>query len=166
MEDTGKNVIRVMMAEYRIMKAPGRMMTMALGSCLGIVLYDRKAELGALAHVMHPSRNKVKNNNSKGKFVDTAVEVMVSELIKEGGSTDRLTAKIFGGATMFDSKPNCRGVIQIGELNINAAREALAERQIPILSESVGGKRGRTIVFDLTDGSVLVRDITGNEKVM
>jgi chemotaxis protein CheD len=166
MKDTGSSVVRVMMAEYRIMKTPARMMTMALGSCLGIVLYDGRAGVGALAHVMHPSWKKVKNNSNKGKFVDTAIEVMISEMSEAGGDPNRIAAKLFGGATMFDSRPNCRGVIQIGALNIRAAREVLGSKGIPVVSESVGGSRGRTIMFDLSDGSVLVRDITGKEKVM
>jgi len=166
MKDTGSDVVKVMMAEYKIMKAPARMMTMALGSCLGIVLYDEKTRLGALAHVMHPNRNKVKNNSNKGKFVDTAVDVMISGLSEAGGIPGSVTGKIFGGATMFDSNPRCRGVVQIGALNIEAARDVLSSRGIPIAGECVGGRRGRTIIFDLSDGSVLVRDITGSEKVM
>ena len=166
MKDTRSNIARVMMAEYRIMKAPARMMTMALGSCVGIVMYDRKAGVGALAHVMHPNSDIVKNKSNKGKFVDTAVDAMIEEMSEAGGDKNRYTAKIFGGATMFDSYPSCRGVIQIGARNIEAARDVLAGQGIPIIGECVGGTRGRTIIFDLSDGSVMVKDIAGSERVM
>ncbi len=166
MKDTRSDIARVMMAEYRIMKAPAKMMTMALGSCVGIVLYDAQAGVGALAHVMHPNSDNVKNKSNKGKFVDTAVDAMIEELSEAGGNKKRFIAKIFGGATMFDGYPSCRGVIQIGARNVEAAREVLAGRGIPVVGECVGGTKGRTIIFDLSDGSVIVKDIAGSERVM
>lgn len=159
-------VKKVMMAQYRICGAPARIMTMALGSCLGIVLYDRVAKVGGLAHVMHPTWKRVKNNTNKGKFVDTAIELMVEKLVERGARPGRIIAKIFGGARMFDIPDSKTGVIQIGEANITAARKELTDRKIPIKSESVGGRRGKTIIFDVSDGSVLVRDAQGSEEVL
>ncbi len=163
---SGEPVKKVMMAQYRICKAPARIMTMALGSCLGIVLYDRVAMVGGLAHVMHPTWKRVKNNTNKGKFVDTAIELMVEKLVERGAGLTRITAKIFGGARMFDIPDSRLGVIQIGEANIFSARKELARRKIPIKGESVGGNRGKTIIFDVSDGSVLVRDVQGSEVVL
>lgn len=157
---------RVMMAEYKTGKAPMKMMTMALGSCLGIVLYDKKTKLGGLAHVMHPSWKRVSNNSNKGKFVDTAIDLMTSILIDSGASISRMTARIFGGASMFDHIVCERSVFQIGPANISAARSELARLGIPIVDERVGGNKGRTVVFDLSDGSVRVRDAGGNEEIV
>jgi len=58
-----------------------------------------------------------------------------------------------------------KGVIQIGEENITAARAELKALGIPIVAESVGGSRGRTILFDVTDGSVSVRDAYNREEI-
>jgi chemotaxis protein CheD len=151
-------LVRIGLAEYRVGNAPMRMMTMALGSCLGIVLYDGEARIGALAHVMHPSRQNVKSNHNKAKFVDTAIELMLKSMIKRGAKKERITAKIFGGAKMFGRVVNERGVLQIGDKNIAAARAELGSRGIPIVAESVGGSKGRTITFDVSDGSVLMVD--------
>ncbi|MCD6379072.1 chemotaxis protein CheD [bacterium] len=157
---------KVMMAEYRTGKAPMKMMTMALGSCVGIVLYDKETKIGALAHVMHPSWRNVRNNSNRGKFVDTAIELMISTLSDSGADAERLTAKIFGGARMFDHIVGNRGIVQIGSANITAARNELARLDIPIIVERVGGNKGRTIIFDLSNGSVNVRDADGKEEIL
>jgi len=157
---------KVMMAEYRTGKAPMKMMTMALGSCLGIVLYDKKTRIGALAHVMHPSWKNVSNNTNRGKFVDTAIENMISILSDSGVDVERLVAKIFGGARMFDNIVGAKGIVQIGSANIVAARNELERLGVPIVVERVGGNKGRMIMFDLSNGSVLVRDVNGNEEVL
>jgi chemotaxis protein CheD len=159
-------LLKVGLAQYRIGGAPVRMITMALGSCLGIVLFDREAGIGAMAHVMHPNQSKVKNNSNKAKFADTAIELMLHGMVERGAIEDRVVAKIFGGARMFDYGGNGdRGVLQIGEENVKAARAELEARGIPIVAESVGGRRGRTIVFDVSKGSVCVWDIYGNKEI-
>ncbi|MBN1165314.1 MAG: chemotaxis protein CheD [Candidatus Krumholzibacteriota bacterium] len=158
-------VIKVGMAQYRVGEAPMKMMTLALGSCIGIVLYDQAVRIGALAHVMHPRRDRVKSNANKAKFVDTAIDLMLSRMIKRGADIRRIVAKIFGGSTMFGSAAGGKGVIQIGEENTRVARLELAAKNIPLVAESVGGSKGRTILFDLFDGSVLVRYAYGDEEI-
>jgi len=115
--------------------------------------------------VMHPSRDKVKNNLNRAKFVDTAIELMITKILKEGARKGRLIAKIFGGARMFQHITGCHGVIQIGDANVAATRECLASHRIPIVAENVGGTTGRTIMFDVSDGSVQVKDSLNNEEI-
>jgi chemotaxis protein CheD len=164
MHGTGP-LVRVKLAQYRVGRAPMRMMTNALGSCLGIVLYDEKAGIGAMAHVMHPNRDKVKNNGNRAKFVDTAIVLMLNSMVKRGASRELIVAKIFGGARMFGHIVGDRGVLQIGDENVAVARAELKNLCIPIVAESVGGNKGRTVLFDISDGSVLVKDAYDNEEV-
>ena len=158
-------VIKVGMAQYRVATPPASMMTVALGSCLGLILYDPVTRVGGLAHVMHPSRERVRNNVNRAKFVDTAIDLMLSRMSKKGAARARITAKIFGGAQMFGHVTGSRGVIQIGRANVDAARRELAERKIPIVADATGGSKGRTLLFDLSDGSVRTRDAGGKEEI-
>ena len=164
MQGTGQ-LVKIGLARYRVGEAPMRMMTMALGSCLGIVLYDPGTAIGALAHVMHPSRERLRNQGSRAKFVDSAVSMMIDKMIRRGARKMSIVAKIFGGARMFEPKPGVPGVLQIGAENVAAAREELEAQRIPIVAEHVGGTRGRTILFDVSDGSVVLRDVFGNEEI-
>jgi chemotaxis protein CheD len=140
------------------------MMTIALGSCLGIVLYDPSTEVGALAHAMHPRRAQVKNNANRAKFVDSVIPAMLERMIEWGARREGIVAKLFGGARMFETYKGSQGVLQIGEENIATARETLAELGIPVAAECVGGATGRTITFDVSTGSVLVRYVNGTEE--
>jgi chemotaxis protein CheD len=164
-EQGTEQVVKVGVAQFRVGQAPDKLMTMALGSCLGIVLFDASTRVGSLAHAMHPRRERVKNNMNKAKFVDTVVPLLIDRMVKRGARRDNIVAKIFGGARMFDSFTNCRGLLQIGEENIAAAREMLREHGIPIVAECVGGSTGRTIIVDLSNGTVLVRAVTSGEEI-
>lgn len=156
--------IKVGMAQFKVAVAPATIITFALGSCVGIVLYDPVARVGGLAHVMHPSSRKVRNNLNRAKFVDTAVELMLSRMAKKGAMRNRIQAKIFGGAKMFRSNRATPGVMQIGEENVRATREELSRRSIPVVAESTGGEKGRTVFFDVTSGRVTVRDAQGKQE--
>ena len=158
-------MIMVGVAQFRVGHSPAKMTTMALGSCLGIVLYDATNRIGALAHAMHPRRDRVKNNANRAKFVDSVILLALERMSQWGAQRGRIVAKLFGGARMFDSFAGCRGLLQIGGENIAAAREVLGELGIPIVAECVGGSTGRTIVFDVSDGSVRVRDVTNTEEI-
>ena len=158
-------IVKVGIAQMRVGEAPTRMETMALGSCLGIVLFDEENRIGALAHVMHPRQELVKSNANRAKFVDSAIKLMLDRMIRRGACREWIVAKLFGGARMFEDVVGSKGVIQIGEENITAARAELKALGIPIVAESVGGSRGRTILFDVTDGSVSVRDAYNREEI-
>mgnify|MGYP001767069268 CR=1 FL=1 len=164
-ERATERVVKVGVAQFRVGQAPVRMMTLALGSCLGIVLFDPSTGTGALAHAMHPRRQRVKNNMNRAKFVDAVVPLLVERMIRWGARREKIVAKIFGGACMFDGIGGGQGVLQIGDQNIAAAREVLAETGIPLVAECVGGRTGRTITFDVSDGSVRVRDVENNEEI-
>lgn len=153
------------MAQYKVAPAPAKMMTLALGSCVGIVLYDPVAKVGGLAHVMHPRRERVKNNINRAKFADSVIDLMLGRMLRKGAVKTRIRAKLFGGATMFASVRGSRGVIQIGEENVSVAKVELASRRIPIIADATGGEHGRTILFDVADGSVRVRDAHNCEAV-
>ncbi len=164
-EQTTSNVVTVGVAQFRVGRTPLRMMTMALGSCLGIVLFDASTKVGALAHVMHPRRARVKNNANRIKFVDTAITLVVDRMVECGARRESIVAKIFGGARMFENVVGSKGVLQIGDENVATAREQFGALGIPIVAERVGGTRGRTIFFDMNDGSVRVTDIDGSEEM-
>jgi chemotaxis protein CheD len=159
------DAVTVGVAQFRVGRSPLKMMTMALGSCLGIVLFDASTGVGALAHVMHPRRACVKNNANRAKFVDSVIPLVVERMVERGARREKIVAKLFGGARMFGAAAGGSGILQIGDDNIAAARERLGMFGIPIVAECVGGTHGRTIVFDVADGSVRVRLADNSEEI-
>ncbi len=143
---------QVGIAEIKVVQQPGQVRT-TLGSCIGIALYDRVAQIGGLAHVMLPSSEGCQGD--RGKFADTAVDGLLEELIKAGGVKGRIAAKITGGASMFGPVVD-NG---LGKKNAEAVKERLAHHGIRLVAQDVGGRKGRKMVLDPTTGDVHVQII-------
>lgn len=155
-----ENIIHVGVSEWKTGKSPAILRT-TLGSCVGVVLYDKTKKIGGISHSLldEPPSGKIIN---RGKYAKTAIEELIKELEKLGADKKNLTAKIFGGASMFQNSTS--SLFQnIGEKNVITAREVLSKNEIPILFEDVFGHNGRTITLYLEDGRVLLRSGV-NEK--
>lgn len=138
--------------------APTRLKTL-LGSCAGLVLHDRAARIGGLAHVVLPDSRGA--TDQPGKFADTAIPGLLLELdrLAGPGARGRLGAKVFGGASMFSSDSK----LEIGRLNLEAVDRILAGLRIPILARDTGGNHGRHVILDTATGLVTVRAPGGDE---
>jgi len=133
------------------------MMTIGLGSCIGLTLYDRDLHIGAMVHIMLPESSG--RTDRPGKYADTAVPLLINKLTDRGSRRSSLVAKMAGGACMFEYFGNN---LNIGERNAERVRALLAEHQIRVSAEEVGGKTGRTVAFYPDEGGkVTVRSADG-----
>lgn len=149
---------KVGIAELAVTPAPHRLITVGLGSCIGIAMYDKQKMLGGLLHIMLPDSKAFNNINNAIKFADLALPILVEDMVKQGGNRRSFTAKIAGGASMFNF-PDSKMIMDIGQRNIQAVKEKLKELSIPVLGEDVGGNKGRTMIFDTQNGIVQIRTI-------
>ena len=150
--------IKVGMADYKVAKIPKTLITLGLGSCVGITLYDRTCKVAGLAHIMLPSSLEIKNNSNKAKFADTAIDEMIKEMIALGAKKRNLVAKLAGGAQMFKFS-NQNDILRVGERNAIACKEKLKDVGIRIVAEDTGGNFGRTIELSSEDGSLMIKTI-------
>ncbi len=155
---------RVGMAEFKVASNPAVLASIGLGSCIGIVLYDAFEKNGGLAHIMLPKSSDAKDKSNPAKFADTSIDLILGEMEKRGSLKRNIKAKIFGGANM---SPNVQSttLLNVGERNAQAVKEELEKRKIKLVAEDLGGNSGRTIYFDIQDGSVRVKTIRGEERV-
>lgn len=91
-------MIKVGMADLNVCKPPDALTTLGLGSCVGIVLYDPKTKVSGMAHVMLPDSRQVKRKANAAKFVDTAIEKLIEEMVELGAKRKRIVSKIAGGS--------------------------------------------------------------------
>ena len=147
--------ITVKMGEIEVLSECGRLRTL-LGSCLGVVLYDRRLKAAAMAHIVLPESRG--NREHPGKFADTAIPEMISRL--ESLFTNqplKLIAKIAGGANMF---PVNGPAATIGQQNVEAVEAFLEQRRIVIIGRHLGGTQGRRMALDVVTGIVTI-DVVG-----
>ena len=155
----------VKVADWAAERGDGVLVTLGLGSCVAIMLHDPQTKAGAMAHVLLPSISLARDIANKAKFPETAVPLLIERLKALGADPRRLVAKLAGGASMF-SQLVTPGTIQMGERNVLAARTSLRSAGIPILRESVGGERGRSVRFHVKDGRVEIRSVGASESVI
>lgn len=157
--------IHVGIAEMKVSFQPNRLITMGLGSCVGVALYDPVNRIGGLLHIMLPDSTMFDNVTKPAKFADLGIPLLVAQIRRKGGKVNYLQAKMAGGAQMF-SGANEKFMLNIGERNVSSARSALNRLGIKVLAEEVGGSRGRTMILDTINGQVLIRTVGAQLKVI
>jgi chemotaxis protein CheD len=118
-----------------------------LGSCVAVCIYDRKRKVGGMNHFQLPFiDDKGKTTSLYGNVATLAlIRMMLYELSK----TKHLEAQLFGGAYNPKVSPK-----DFGHENVMAARKVLASKKIRVVSEDVGGNKGRKIVFNTSTNEI------------
>jgi chemotaxis protein CheD len=151
--------IIVRVADLRVGSREDVLVTVGLGSCVAVLLYDPLAKVGGLAHILLPSPALSRADPNAAKFPQTAIPHLKDLMIREGASPRRLTGRLVGGASMFASLA-APGTIQMGERNVVACRQVLHSQSIPLTGEAVGADYGRTVKLRTADGQVEVHTVT------
>lgn len=157
-------VVRVGIADMNIVEDGGSIRTSGLGSCVGVVLYDEHLKLAGMVHVMLPHSsigNETKPNPAK--YADTGIEELIRLLGNRGACVKRLQCKLAGGAQMFQFQSKS-DVMRIGPRNVEAVKAALSKHGVPVVSEDLGGNKGRTIEFFTSTGILQVRTVNEGTK--
>ena len=150
----------VRMGELAVSSVPGHVLvSLGLGSCVGLALLDRKMGIAGLAHVVLPQSQGHGDAGSR-KFADLAVPQLVAEMEAAGARRVRIDAALVGGASMFAVASRS---LEVGQRNHAAVREQLAGLRIPVRAAATGGNRGRTIRVNVGTGSVTFREAGGHD---
>ncbi len=155
--------VHVKISELAVLRGHGVLVTIGLGSCVGVVIYDHVAKVGGLAHIFLPDSSKFAHKGvplSQGKFADTAIPAMVRQIEKAGGNYRKASAKIAGGSQLFNLQ---KANINVGANNVQAVKWALQQLGIPIRGEDTGGRQGRTMRLYVDSGKVTI-SLVGKEE--
>jgi chemotaxis protein CheD len=155
----------VKVAEWAAERGDAVLVTLGLGSCVAIMLHDARAGAGAMAHILLPSQSLARDTSNPAKFPETAVPLLMEQLVALGANSRRLVAKLAGGASMFAALMTPSSV-QMGERNILAARSVLRRLGIPVAGEAVGGGAGRSVRFHVADGRVEIRSVGADAIIL
>jgi chemotaxis protein CheD len=153
--------VLVGLGELKVTHSPSVILScLGIGSCIAVCIYDRIYKVGGMAHVVLP-HCEGKPGDNPGKYADTSIPLLISEVVKQGGFRNRLTVKIAGGAQM-SLAPGLKNTFKTGERNLEAVKAAFSREGISITAEDVGGNKGRTVRLYVDSGKVTVR-ISGGE---
>lgn len=160
-----RDEINVGISDMKIAYSPKGLISYALGSCVGICIIDKVKKIAGMVHVMLPKNNNIGDKANIFKYADTGIVEMVKQMESMGCMKVRMTAKIAGGARMFEIKGNS-SIGNIGERNVIATKEVLNKLNIKLLSQDVGANYGRTIIFDSNTGDLTIKSFAKNIKVI
>ena len=138
--------ILVNMGEGKCANLDESLAVIGLGSCIALVIYDDLTRIAAMAHIMLPSSIGFKNIKPY-KFADTAPQLLINDLKEMKANMYNLKCKITGGAFMFRTISPKTDITRIGERNIIETRKALRKVNVKLVSQEVGGAKGRTVEF-------------------
>ena len=140
------------------------LITYALGSCLGIAIYDPVAHVGGLIHIMLPlsSVNPEKAKSNPLMFVDTGVPELFKSCYKFGANKERLIVKVAGGASLNHHEDD---QFQIGKRNFTMLRKLLWKNNVLLNAYDVGENHSRTMSLNIGSGEVVLK-INNQEKVL
>jgi chemotaxis protein CheD len=156
----------VRMAEKAVSADAGDLLvSLGLGSCIGLALIDADARVAGLVHIVLPQAPPALNGAPPWKFADTAAPALLDELVRSGARPDRLRAVLAGGAQMFGGG-GASPVMQIGARNAESTLAALEVLGVAVRACETGGSSGRSIEVIVATGEVSVRGVGQPPKVL
>ena len=154
-----ENSIVLGMADLMVVPAPVKLITLGLGSCIGLVVYDTLAKVAGMAHIMLPLSRGLGGAEKIGKFADTAVPALIEEMLKKGAVKARIKAKLAGGAQMFALPGASADFLTVGAKNVAETKARLMRMGIALISSDTGGNKGRTIEFSTSNWMLKVKTL-------
>ena len=98
---SGSKPTVVGIADMKMAQNGGKLITYALGSCIGLCFYDPRLKLAALLHIMLPLNMETGRKNPL-KYADSGIRETLRAMEAKGAMRSRIVVKAAGGAKMFD----------------------------------------------------------------
>lgn len=135
------------------------LVTYALGSCVGVSIYDPVTQVGGLLHYMLPEASAAalcggaRAVRNPYMFADTGIPLLFREAYSMGAEKRRLRVRVAGGAQVVDDG----GVFNIGRRNCLALKKILWKAGVMVHGQELGGSAARTMRLELASGRVFLR---------
>ena len=153
----GVYAAKILPGEFYV-STKGEMIVTVLGSCISACIRDRVSGVGGMNHFMLPSQGSSLSSqqfNESTRYGNWAMEYLINEVIKNGGSKKNFEIKIFGGGKVLESMSN----IDVGRQNIDFVRQFILGESLQLSAEDVGGLFPRKVLYFPDTGSVKVRKL-------
>ena len=150
---------KILPGEYYV-TANNEAIVTVLGSCVSACIRDKVFGIGGMNHFMLPinrgaSHAEVAAMSNAGRYGNFAMEKMINDILKNGGTRENLEVKIFGGGRVLQNMQS----LDIGNGNINLVREYIATENLKLVGEDVGDIFPRKVIYYPLTGKVKVKKL-------
>lgn len=138
------------------------LVTYALGSCIGVAVFDPIVKVGGLLHFMLPDSllDVKKAQAMPAMFADTGIIALFKACYACGAEKRRMVVKVAGGANILDDT----NYFRIGQKNITAMRKIFWRNNVLIEREDTGENFNRTMRLDLSNGRCILKSSNGTVR--
>lgn len=160
---TGSSII-VGVADFAVSgDSDAQIVTHALGSCIGVSIYDPISRVGGLLHFMLPDSkiNADKAHGNPAMFADTGIPLLFKKAYELGACKENLIVCAAGGAEVLSDG----GHFKIGSRNRTILRKIFWKNNVLLSADDTGGTNSRTMHLSLHDGTVSIKN-RGKEVVL
>jgi len=153
------SLIIVGLGELQVSTDPGAtLITYALGSCLGVAVYDPVARVGGMLHALLPrvALDAERARTEPGVFVESGLPALFRACYAQGARKERLVVHLAGAGTSTDAEHDH---FEIGRRNLLMARQLFWKNSILVSGQDVGGNTPRTLSLRMDSGAAMVRSV-------
>jgi len=135
----------------------GELISTVLGSCISACIRDRQLGVGGMNHFMLPEEGLHSSDSWGGeaalasRYGNWAMEYLINEVLKMGGSRRNLEVKIFGGGNVLAN------MTEIGSRNVQFVKAYLQNEGLEISAMDVGGPYPRKVLYFPDTGAVKMK---------
>lgn len=139
------------------------LVTTVLGSCVAVTMFCPTKCISTICHAFLPG---AEGGRRKGRdpqpcrFVNDAVDTMLSSLARLGAGIDELEVKILGGASGLGGLPKGSSRFNMAQRNLDMAEKVLAQHGVQVRGRHVGGNRGRKFHMLTHTGEIWVKRLS------
>ncbi len=133
----------------------GTIITHALGSCLGIVVFDPQTRIGAMLHAQLPlgQLNADLARQAPARFVDLGIPMLFQAAVDLGANRRLLRVTVAGAANMVATTND---LFNIASRNLTVMRKLFWQQGVLLAGEDTGGTSPRTMTLKLDTGETLI----------
>jgi chemotaxis protein CheD len=136
---------------YIYVPAKPTLISAVLGSCVAVSLWDRQLAYGGMNHFLYPSIDDPRE--ATARYGNVATRTLIRLFLDAGSRLENLEAQILGGAS---PEANGDAALEVGKQNIRVARQIIQKQGIPIVSQDVGGTKGRKLIYNSQANEMIV----------
>ncbi|NLZ93274.1 MAG: chemotaxis protein CheD [Firmicutes bacterium] len=140
--------------EYAVTNAAATIKTFALATCVAVTVYSSRRKAAGMVHIALPAPpDDLQKKRRPAYYAATGIPLLIGEMQTKFGCTkNELIVNLYGGAI----SSHAHDTFNIGKKNIDMSKQILADLQLPIEKEDVGGRVSRTVSLDVSTGLVKI----------
>jgi chemotaxis protein CheD len=156
-ESHGMYAAKLLPGEYYVTREPETIVTV-LGSCVSACVRDAALGIGGMNHFMLPvsGGNGSWENAETGastRYGNFAMEQMINDILKHGGSRKNLEVKVTGGGKILTQ------LTDIGRKNIEFVERYLRTEGLQTLARDLGDIYPRKVYYTPATGKLFVKKL-------